>query len=77
MKPEMKQAPPPSDPKLGQSPPRRIQPVELDEQSKHSFYSPLKPALDELRQSTANPAAGAAEERPMSPMVALMLRQEY
>lgn len=63
-------------PKLGQSPPRRFQPVELDEQCQHSFYSPLKPALDELRQSTAS-AVARVEERPMSPMVALMLRQEY
>lgn len=59
----------------------------LDEKCRHgSFYSPLKPAADELRRSLQGaPPKGvekvepdpAQKGRPMSPMVALMIRHDY
>lgn len=60
----------------------------LDEKCRHgSFYSPLKPTADELRRSLQGPPPTSlgkekapspkANERPMSPMVALMMRHDY
>lgn len=61
----------------------------VDEQCQRSFFLPTKPALDELRRSlpredgkeskdAARPTTQPAPQtRPISPMVALMLRNDY